>query len=418
MKAVISRSKIAGKTAAPASKSYTIRALACAGMAHGESLIRKPLLANDTRAALSVLSRLGATITEEKSDWRVKGGDLLATTYELNCRESAATLRFMTSIACTIHGISRLTFGPGLAKRPISPLIAALWQLGAVVRLEADAVVVEGGELRGGEANISRDISSQYVSAILLAAPRTEIGVMLKMPFIPRSSPYIDMTLDCMKRFGIRAVVSAGGLSYHVPPQTYMSASFQVEGDWSQASYLLALGVLAGEVLVTNLNAESLQGDRAILRLLQQFGARFSQRGGSVMVNRSSLHGVNADLSNCIDLLPTVAVIAAVAEGETVLRGIDRARLKESDRVASLRQELTKMGIRVIEESDTLRIIGTKPRGAIIDSHGDHRIAMSFALLGAVVGDMVIEDAACVEKTYPEFWEVFQDLGGQVKFIE
>jgi 3-phosphoshikimate 1-carboxyvinyltransferase len=197
-----------------------------------------------------------------------------------------------------------------------------------------------------------------------------------------------------------------------------MPASFQVEGDWSQASYLLALGVLAGEVLVTNLNAESLQGDRAILRLLQQFGARFSQRGGSVMVNRSSLHGVNADLSNCIDLLPTVAVIAAVAEGETVLRGIDRARLKESDRVASLRQELTKMGIRVIEESDTLRIIGTKPRGAIIDSHGDHRIAMSFALLGAVVGDMVIEDAACVEKTYPEFWEVFQDLGGQVKFIE
>ncbi len=169
---------------------------------------------------------------------------------------------------------------------------------------------------------------------------------------------------------------------------------------------------------MTNLNAESLQGDRAILSLLQKMGARFSQRGGSVMVTRSPLRAINADLSQCIDLLPTVAALAALADGESELRGIARARLKESNRVAAVREELTKMGIRVIEEEDTLKIIGGKPHGAVIDSHDDHRLAMAFGLLGSAVGDTTILGASASPRTYPDFWKVFQGLGGQARLEE
>jgi 3-phosphoshikimate 1-carboxyvinyltransferase len=194
-----------------------------------------------------------------------------------------------------------------------------------------------------------------------------------------------------------------------------LPATYQVEGDWSQASYLLALGALTGEALVTNLNAESLQGDRVILRYLQKMGARFSQRGGSTMVSRWPLRAIKADLSDAIDLLPTMAVLAATADGESEFSGIARARIKESNRVVALTEELAKMGIRVIEEQDVLKVIGGQQRGAVIDCRDDHRLAMAFGILGAAVGNITIIGAESVAKTYPDFWSVLQNLGAKVE---
>jgi 3-phosphoshikimate 1-carboxyvinyltransferase len=188
-----------------------------------------------------------------------------------------------------------------------------------------------------------------------------------------------------------------------------------VEGDWSSASYFLALGATAGQISVNNLNRNSLQGDKIVLNLLEEMGARVDLNGDTVTVSRSGLTAITADLTDSIDLLPTVAVLAALAEGRSVLNGISRARLKESNRVAAVAEGLGRMGISVTEAEDRLTIDGGKPRGAIIDSHGDHRIAMAFAVLGATIGGTTIEGAECVAKTYPGFWQNLKKVGGRLE---
>jgi len=188
-----------------------------------------------------------------------------------------------------------------------------------------------------------------------------------------------------------------------------------VEGDWSSASYFLALGAMSGEVEVENLNSESLQGDKMMLNFLEEMGASVKVSRNSVMVRRSRLSAIKADLSDCIDLLPTMAVLAAAAaEGVSEFVGIDRARLKESDRVSAVREGLERIGIEVIEERNKLTVFGSEPKGSVIDSKGDHRIAMAFGILGSVTGGMVIQDAECVSKTFPQFWDVLKSMGVKI----
>ncbi|MFC1908202.1 3-phosphoshikimate 1-carboxyvinyltransferase, partial [Chloroflexota bacterium] len=181
------------------------------------------------------------------------------------------------------------------------------------------------------------------------------------------------------------------------------------------ASYLLALGVIGGEVEVDNLNPKSLQADRKILNLLRNMGARVEVNNNSVIVRKSRLNAIRADLSDCIDLLPTMAVLAAVADGESEFVGIERARIKESNRVSALREGLELMGVKVREERNKLTVIGSIPRGTVIDTKGDHRIAMAFSILGSVAGETIIDGAECVSKTFPEFWNVLKSIGGEVE---
>jgi len=188
-----------------------------------------------------------------------------------------------------------------------------------------------------------------------------------------------------------------------------------VEGDWSSASYLLALGALSGMVAVANLNPESLQGDKIILSFLKDMGALVSIDKNTITVRKSRLKAIKADLADCIDLLPTMAVLAAAADGVSEFTGIERARIKESNRVLAVREGLEKMGVRVQEERNRLIITGSTSQGAIIDTRNDHRIAMAFSVLGIVNGETVINNAECVAKTFPEFWEVIKSIGGEVK---
>jgi 3-phosphoshikimate 1-carboxyvinyltransferase len=414
MKVSVSKSEVRGILDAPSSKSYTIRALMCAALSPGQSYIRRALSSDDTLAAADVLQKVGIDVHQSAYGWRVTGGKFKAPSSELFCRDSAATFRFMTALSALVPGMVRLVPGESLAKRPVLPLLEALTQIGVKCSLDGSVVMVEGGVFPGGTVFMPGDVSSQFISALLLAGPHSEQGLHIGLTTPLASKPYIDMTIECLKKFGVRVSVSPDMADFKVSRQDYRATDYTVEGDWSQASYLLALGALSGELVVSNLNAESLQGDRMALNLMQKMGARLSVRRSSVMVQKSYLRGIKADLSDCIDLLPTLAVLASVAEGESQFSGIKGARLKESNRVEALKEELQKMGIRVREEENLFTIMGGRPKGALIDSHGDHRLAMAFGVLGTALGDTTITGAESVDKTYPEFWKALGSLGARV----
>lgn len=417
MKVSIEKSVIKGRVKAPSSKSYTIRGLMCAALAKGESTILSPLYADDTEAAINVLRKVGVGISEGDGLWRISGGCFHSPDSDLFCGDSAATLRFMTAICSLIPGKCRLTAGPSLAKRPIKPLVEALKQLGVAVDCEGDLppVTVEGGELRGRIVDLAGNISSQFVSALLIAAPLSQYGVTINLTTPLESKSYVLMTLECLERFGVDIGYSTDLCEFAIKAQDYLPIECQVEGDWSSASYLLALGALSGEVTVVNLNTKSLQGDRALLGFLREMGAEVTIGADSVTVRKGELRALKVDLTECIDLLPTMAVLASLAEGTSAFTGIRRARLKESDRVSAVREGLERAGVKVIEEQNRLTITGSRPRGAVIDSKGDHRIAMAFSLLGVAAGGITIDGADCVSKTFPGFWDVLKSMGGRVK---
>jgi len=417
MKVLISKSEIKGKVKAPSSKSYTLRALICAALAKGESEIISPLTSDDTEAASDVLREVGVSVHRGIDSWQLKGGNFHRPKGELFCRESAATLRFMTAICSLIPGECRLTAGPSLSKRPVKPLIEALVQLGVDCSYQGDVapVIVKGGRLRGGTTGLPGDISSQFVSALLLISPFAEGGVKIRLTTPLESKPYVMMTLECMKRFGIKVQSSPDLREFEIAKQEYKPAKYVVEGDWSSASYLLALGAMAGEVKVENLNLESQQGDRVILDFLKDMGASVEVDRDSVTVRKSSLKAIRADLSDCVDLLPTMAMLAAAAEGVSEFVGIDRARLKESNRVLAVKEGLERMNVGITEETDKLTIAGSTPKGSIIDSCDDHRIAMAFSILGVLAGETIIENGECVSKTFPQFWDILKSIGGEVK---
>jgi len=418
MKVSVGKSEIKGVVKAPSSKSYTIRGLMCAALADGESQVVNPLNSDDTDAAQRVLGQIGVNIAQNGDAWRVKGDNFRQPDADLFCGDSAATVRFMTAICSVVPGRSRLTVGPSLAKRPVEPLVQALRQLGASVSCQGEVspVVVSGGRLKGGETRLPGDISSQFVSALLLVSPLAEKEVKINLTTPLESNPYVLMTLECLEKFGIKVKHSQDLKEFEISPQAYKPARYVVEGDWSSASYFLALGAMTGEVAVENLNPRSLQGDKVLIDFLKEMGASVKINKNSVTVKKRRIKAIKADLTDCIDLLPTMAVLAAVADGVSEFTSIERARLKESNRVAAVKEGLEKAGVKVREGKDRLTIIGSSPAGAVIDSKNDHRIAMAFGILGTVTGNMTISDAECVTKTNPQFWDTLASVGGKVKY--
>jgi 3-phosphoshikimate 1-carboxyvinyltransferase len=420
MRASISRSGISGRVIAPSSKSYTIRGLLCAALATGESEIIHPLGSDDTEASLDVLSKIGVSVYQQKDSWQINGGNLHKPEEDLFCRNSALTLRFMTAITSIIPGQCCLTAGPSLIRRPVEPLIQALQQLGVDCHYQVSpaGIIVNGNKLSGGVTSLSGSISSQFISALLLISPFTDESMTIRIATPLESQSFVLMTLECLKLFGIKVKASVDLREFEICRQTYQPTKYTVESDWSSASYLLALGALVDEVVVENLNLESLQGDKTIIDHLRDMGASVTVDQTSVRVRKSRLKAIKTNLTDCIDLLPTLSILASIAEGESQFTGIARARLKESNRIVAIREGLERMGIEVVEEEDRLSITGASPKGATIDPKNDHRIAMSFGLLGSLVGGTIVEQAECVDKTYPEFWATLKSIGGRVKLDE
>ena len=412
MKVSIDKSEIKGHVVIPSSKSYTLRGLICAAMAKGKSEILSPLASDDTDAAMDVLDNIGVKVTQGDGAWQVEGGNFAPTGQDLRCRDSGVTFRFITAIAAVVPGKHRLVPSPGLAKRPIEPLIDALAQLGVRLEKRPDgSIIVEGGTLKGGEAQIVGNISSQFISALLLVAPRAEKPVKINVTTVLESKPFVGMTIEYLEKFGVKVKASEDFRELEVLRQEYQPTRFRIEGDWTSASYPLALGAVLGEVESENLNAESLQGDKMILAFLKEMGARASVNGDTIIVKKGNLKAIKADFADVTDLLPTMGVVAAVAEGVSEFTGIARCRLKESNRISSLKEGLERMGIKVFEEQNRLLITGGTPKGAVIDTYNDHRNAMAFSILGALAGNTTINGAECVVKTYPEYWDIAKSLG-------
>jgi len=418
MNVTISKSEISGIVQAPPSKSYTIRGLMCAALARGKSEIINPLGSDDTDSAIRVLRQTGVKITEQENRLIVHGGHFKQPVADLYCGESAATLRFMAAICSLINGKSILTVGPSLARRPVKPLIDALNHLGVncYAHGECPPVVVEGGTIKSGITELPGNISSQFVSALLLIAPRVKDGITVKITTPLESKAYVMMTMDTMQWFGITVAFSEELDEFEVLRQNYKPVKYRVEGDWSSASYLLAMGAVAGDMEVQNLTMESLQSDRVIVKFLQDMGASVNITDTSISVSKAVLTAIKADLTESIDLLPTMAVLASLANGTSEFTGIERARLKESNRVMAIAEGLERMGIEIKVEENRMTITGSKPTGATIESKNDHRIAMAFSLIGLVTGNTTINNAECVSKTYPEFWDILKTIGGEVNF--
>jgi len=295
MKVTIERSDIRGRVTAPPSKSYTIRGLMCAALARGESQIINPLCADDTEAAARVLSGIGVGVERSGDIWRVSGGNFRQPDADLYCGDSAATLRFMTAICSVVPGRCRLTAGASLARRPVGPLVKALQRLGVDCSSNGGVapVVVNGGRLRGGETELPGDVSSQFVSALLLVSPLAEEGMRIRLTTPLESKPYVAMTLECMAKFGVKVEVSENMDDFYTAKQAYRPTRYEVEGDWSSASYFLALGAVSDGVEIENLNPESLQSDKVMLAFLSQMGAEVAispSARRSVRLHRPSPH--------------------------------------------------------------------------------------------------------------------------------
>ncbi|MBN1188914.1 MAG: 3-phosphoshikimate 1-carboxyvinyltransferase [Dehalococcoidales bacterium] len=416
MRILVKKSRVEGRVRVPSSKSYTLRALMCAAMAEGKSKLLNPLSSDDTDAALRVLNKIGVAVGVRKDYWLVNGGTFKQPYEDLFCGDSAATLRFMSAICTTLPGKFKLTAGESLSKRPVDDLVEALIMWGASISCKGTVapVMINGDGLRGGRTELPGDISSQYISALLLAAPRAEKACTIWLTTPLESRPYIEMTLECLRKFGIDIRHTSEMMEFECFPQKFIPTDYPVEGDWSSASYLLGLGAVAGEIEAGNLKLSSLQGDKNIMVLLKAMGASIESGGDLLCVRSGSLAPLAANLSDCIDLLPTMAVLAALAPGKSSFSGIKRARLKESNRIAAVKEGLEKSGIEVEEEEDRIIINGGKPHSAVIDTKNDHRIAMAFSLMGAAAGGITIEGAECVSKTYPEFWKVLRGLGVKI----
>ncbi|MCS7145409.1 MAG: 3-phosphoshikimate 1-carboxyvinyltransferase [Nitrososphaerota archaeon] len=415
--------RVSGEVKAPPSKSYTHRAITAALLAPGKSDITNPLYSRDTEATINAAKLFGATLNLKKDHITVEGVERPKTPDNIiDAMNSGTTLRIMTSVAgLTKSGYTVLTGDESLRRRPMQPLLNALRQLGIRAwssKLDGTApVIVEGGEM-GGECRIRGDVSSQFISGLIIAGSAAERPVSVNIEGELVSKPYIDATLSVLKQFGVE-VERAGYRKFTTTPRGYRPAGFTVPGDYGLAGFVMSTPMVAGgRVRVTGLDPRLPQADYKVVEVLRNMGAEVKEGEGFVEVVGSSLRGVDVSLRDSPDLLPIVAVLGAVADGETRIRDVGHARFKESDRIAVLAAELSKTSIRVRELPDGLVVEGGRLKAARLDPRGDHRLFMAFTLLSlATRGGIEVLDPESASVSYPTFLQDLETLGCEVEKI-
>jgi len=417
-------SSLGGIVEAPSSKAYAHRALIAASLSEGESRIMRPLVCDDTEATANAVRAYGAKVEEREAEWVVYGTSKPGMIKDvIDCGDSAATMRFVTPITAHRSGVTTLTGGESLRKRPMEPLLVALRQLGVVCySLDGSGrppLVVHGGGIRGGTASIPGDISSQFVSGLLFASPLANGDVRIQLTSKLESRSYVEMTLEVLRDHRVIVESTRDMWEFFIPHnQSLVPSSRIIPGDYSSAAFLFAAAaVTSSKITVTNLERRSLQGDRAIVEILMRMGADLKVHDECVEFEGArSLEGVQIDVRDIPDLAPVCAVLGCYADGRTVIRNAKRLRIKEADRIESLVTELNQMSAMVTAVGDDIVVEGpSRLRGTVVDSHGDHRIAMACAVaaLGAD-GETEILNAGCVSKSYPKFYEDLRSLGGKI----
>lgn len=401
----------------PGSKSITNRALVCTALADGVSTLTGALDSEDTRVMIESLGRLGIEV-EARDDNKTlivhgTGGQIPAMEADLFCANSGTTIRFLTALATLGHGSFRLDGIERMRERPIRDLLDALNQFGATARSEADngcpPVIIHANGLPGGTAKVRGNISSQFLSSLMMTAPaaRSAVELVIDGPLV--SQPYVEMTAAVMRSFGVVIEYDESMTRFHIPaPQMYQACKYAIEPDASAASYFWATAAICGgEVTVEGLSAKSLQGDVEFVSCLEKMGCQVRRSADATTVTGRPLKGIDIDMNAISDTVQTLSVVALFAEGPTTIRNVGHIRHKETDRIVAVAHELRKFGAHVRESEDGLTIQPGKLQPAMIETYNDHRMAMSFALAGLKIGGVRILNPRCVDKTYPEF---FHDL--------
>lgn len=441
-------SKINGTVKAPSSKSYSHRAVILASLSQGKSKLFDVLYSEDVLSTIRACEALGAKI-DRKKEIILKGDKSQTVDYlevegtegklhnnlkdpssdMVDLANSGTTLRIMTSVAALSDNEVIFTGDDSLKTRPMGALIDALELLGVKVeslneKNKAPLKIYPGYD--GGEADILGSISSQFISSILISAPLSKKGVVLEVYPEFVSKPYVDMTISILEKFGIeieeeeyqihetckKEHTDCLGAKFNVKPQKYIASDYIVEGDFSSASYLLAATAIAGGYLrIENLFSDSKQGDKFILNILEEMGANVTVFDDYVSIRSDgNLQGIDVNLSDAPDLLLTVAVLGALAEGKTTISGVKHGRLKETDRIDTTCRELEKLGCKLEEFEDGMTIYGNTIGDGIVESHNDHRLAMAFSLLG-LRHDVEVENGECFDVSFPNFIEVMKEIG-------
>ena len=413
----------------PGSKSLTNRALLIASLANGTTHLTNALFSDDSRYFAKALQILGFDVQLDEANHSMTvtgmGGKIPAKKAELFIGNAGTAARFLSAFLTLGNGEYILDGEPRMRERPIGDLVEALEQLGCDIQpLQKAAsrggkqicppVKITASGLKGGKTKIAGDISSQFLSALLMVAPYSKNPIEITLSTDLNSKPYADMTISIMKDFGVE-IERSGYKSFKVSPSNYQLpiTNYPIESDASAASYFFAApAICGGTVKVENISRNSVQGDVAFVDVLKQMGCTVEENDNSILVTRnSSLHGVDIDMRDIPDTAQTLAAVAPFASSPTRIRGIASARVKETDRVHATCAELDRLGVRVEEHEDGMTIYPVeKMRSASIQTYNDHRMAMAFSLIGLRFDGVTIENPSCVSKTFPNFFEVLESL--------
>lgn len=408
---------VRGTLRPPASKSDAQRALAAALLAEGRSRIEGLDLCGDTSAMLLAVEALGAEVQRTADGALLIEGGLHPTADRIPVGESGLALRLLAPVAALCERPLRLEATGSLRRRPALMEASVFAQLGAVYHDEGEfAPVTVRGPLRGGEVQIDASYTSQFLTGLLFALPVAATDSRLLVEGAV-STPYLEMTLATIRRFGVEIPHDGYGEFRIAGGQRYRPTHYAVERDWSAAAVLLTAGAVAGAVRIEGLDADSLQPDRNICTALERAGAGIVVENDAVRVYRRPLRAFRFDATECCDLFPALAALAAAADGVSEIRGVHRLRHKESDRAAALAQEYARMGIAIrLGADDTMYVCGGTPRPARVEAHGDHRIAMSLALTSLrSEGPVLLEGDECVAKSYPSFFDDLEQMKTDIR---
>lgn len=422
MNCKVEKSKLSGVITCPPNKSYTHRAIFLASLVNGKSIIKNVLRSRDTNATIEICKSLGAEIQEAGSNLKVKGIDKFdEEDLTLDASNSGTTIRIAAAISSVRDGKTVLTGDESLRKRPMRQLTDALESLGAKCESnDGKPPLTVVGKIKGGEITIPGNVSSQFISALFIVAPKTEIGITINISSELVSKPYLDATISTMKKFGVEVEVIEQYRKYRIDPQEYKHATVTIPSDFSSVALLLSAAVLVGDGFTVKISIGDLaQGDEAIIDILEKLGVNISMHNNTIKVKApEKLLGGKFDLSNTPDLLPPLSILALKSGFPIELHNVKHARYKETDRIAILARELQKIGIKVTEKDDGL-ILGPPDRvnGANLNSEDDHRLFMAFCIAGMYVGDCTVSDPESVDVSYPSFISDMNHVGAKISTL-
>jgi 3-phosphoshikimate 1-carboxyvinyltransferase len=402
----------------PGSKSISHRMMICACLSDGTSHIQNLLSSDDIALTIKALKNMGAKIDHiQDNDYKVSGFNGRPQKYDkdIYLGNSGTSMRLLTGIAALGNTEFTLTGDKRMCERPMIELLDALTMIGTFAKSNningTPPVHIRGNKREGGKVKIDCSKSSQYLSSLLMIGTFMQIGLDISLDAPPVSSPYIDLTIDIMKKFNVD-VHKKDTTHYKVSgSQSFIPGNFFVEPDLSNAGYFWAIGAVTGPMIsVKNINKDSLQGDLKQIQILEQMGCTLKIEDDQIGVCGGQLTGINVDMSDTPDAVPAIAVVASFAKGKTKITNIKHLREKECDRIDAVSSQLIKMGINVAQGDDFMEITGGTPKPARIETFNDHRIAMAFSIPGLKICGMEIENEACVEKSFPNYWDIFDSL--------